>query len=174
MSFRNVLYSFSCSLETLFTTGHLLLCPFNFLPQPLNLTACGIFVILLCNIGLHELAKGLVPAVCRIDNLKICCTCGSCQVNEIKEIIIWNVQQSFFYSRIIKSPILPSVLATQIIIISAKPSRTQLKRENTLMSFMRVSGIKHLIFLSYLYSCESLRSASLSVPQILLFQIQCL
>ena len=42
------------------------------------------------------------------------------------------------------------------------------------MTFMRVSGIKHLIFLSYLYSCESLRSASLSVPQILLFQIQCL
>lgn len=124
MSFRNVLYSFSCSLETLFTTGHLLLCPFNFLPQPLNLTACGIFVILPCNIGLHELAKGLVPAVCRIDNLKICCTCRSCQVNEIKEIIIWNVQQSFFYSRIIKSPILLNVLATQIIIISAKPSRT--------------------------------------------------
>ena len=42
------------------------------------------------------------------------------------------------------------------------------------MTFMRVSGIKHLISLSYLYSCESLRSASLSVPQILLFQIQCL
>lgn len=41
------------------------------------------------------------------------------------------------------------------------------------MTFMRVFGIKHLIFLSYLYSYESLRSASLSVPQILLFQIQC-
>lgn len=37
-------------------------------------------------------------------------------------------------------------------------------------TFMRVSGIKHLIFLSYLYSCKSLRSASLSALQVFLFR----
>lgn len=38
------------------------------------------------------------------------------------------------------------------------------------MTFMRVSDIKHLIFLSYLYSCNSLRFASLSALQVFLFR----
>ena len=62
------------------SSSQCLLCTVDFLPLLLDLSACTILVKITCDIGLHDLTKGLMPAVCRVNDLKVCCTCRSCQL----------------------------------------------------------------------------------------------